>query len=295
MAGMSGGHDTSSITVRSSSLLHRGGTHEPWVLAFSGDELLLAGCLPALAQEAASAQESPPESRDGPELEEVVVVTPCRGCVTTVINSPAPVTVISSEAIASAPDRSLGELLRAVPGVNVVKTSVRDYNVTPRQGTTTLSNSQLVLVDGRSVYLDFIGATLWDLIPVDPADIDQIEVVRGPASAVWGANAFTGVVNVITKSPRLAQGSSVLMTLGRFDRDEGSRAGDGPGMSYGVSTTLSRAASERVAYRLSASYFASRPYVSAGGSPTFRTSPPRARGQPRGRRDPAGGCRGRGA
>ena len=234
----------------------------PGVLAFSWVVLLQTG-LPMSAQEPPSSPEGSPERRPG--LEEVVVVTPCRGCVTTVINSPAAVSVISSEAIASAPDRTLGELLRTVPGVNVVKTSVRDYNVTPRQGTTTLSNSQLVLVDGRSVYLDFIGATLWDLLPVDSADIDQIEVVRGPASAVWGANAFTGVVNIITKPPRRSPGSNVVMNLGRFNRDEGSRAADGAGTNYGVSTTLSRAATERLAYRVSMGYFASDPLSRPAG------------------------------
>jgi iron complex outermembrane receptor protein len=135
-------------------------------------------------------------------LRETMVVTPSRGRQTSVIDSPAAVSVISSEAIAVAPDRSFGELLRAVPGMNAVKGSARDYNVTARQATSTLSNSQLVLLDGRSIYQDFVGAILWDMIPVDPADVLQIEVVRGPASAVWGANAFTGVVNIVTRSPR---------------------------------------------------------------------------------------------
>ena len=43
---------------------------------------------------------------------------------------------------------------------------------------------------------------MWDLVPTNPHDIKQIEVIRGPASAVWGANAMSGVVNVITKTPR---------------------------------------------------------------------------------------------
>ena len=74
--------------------------------------------------------------------------------------------------------------------------------MTSRQATNTTATSQLVLVDGRSVYLDFFGLVLWDFLPTNLNDISQIEVVRGPASAVWGANALTGVVNVITKSPR---------------------------------------------------------------------------------------------
>ena len=87
--------------------------------------------------------------------------------------------------------------------MNVIQTSARDFNLTTRQATSTLNNSQLVLVDGRSVYLDFFGLVLWDFVPNPTSgDIKQIEVVRGPASVVWGANALSGVVNVITKSPR---------------------------------------------------------------------------------------------
>jgi outer membrane receptor protein involved in Fe transport len=221
---------------------------------------LLAGPPAALAQEA-SATAGAAETEAPPVVgrHEEVVVTPCRGCLTTVINSPAAVSVIPSEAIAAAPDRHTPELLRAVPGVNAVRYSSRDWNVTSRQATNTLANSQLVLVDGRSIYLDFIGAILWDLLTVDPVDIEQIEVVRGPASAVWGANAFTGVVNVLTKSPGSSQGASVMVSFASFDRDAGSTVGDGSGSAYAATTTLSRAVSETLAYRISGGYGASDP------------------------------------
>src|SRR5215468_1547188 len=176
----------------------------PGVLAFCA--ALLAGDPQPSAQEpqpAASPAPQPPAPKTTPpRLQETLVVTPCRGCSTSVNNSPAAVTVIPSAVIAAAPDQGIGELLRSVPGVNFIKMSARDFNVSSRTATSTLSDSELVLVDGRSNYLDVIGIILWDLIPVNPDDIEQIEVVRGPASAVWGANAFTGVINIITKTPR---------------------------------------------------------------------------------------------
>ena len=192
-------------------------------------------------------------------LRETMVVTPSRGRRTSVIDSPAAVSVISSDAIAVAPDRSFGELLRPVPGMNAVKGSARDYNVTARQATSTLSNSQLVLLDGRSIYQDFVGVILWDMIPVDPADVLQIEVVRGPASAVWGANAFTGVVNIVTRSPRDAQGSTVELGLVNFNRDAGSTVGRGGGLAYRGTVSLSRALDERLAYRVSGGLFVASP------------------------------------
>jgi outer membrane receptor protein involved in Fe transport len=122
---------------------------------------------------------------------------------TALVDAPATMSVLTSAQIESSPAQNYGDLLRSVPGLNVVQLSARDVNITARQATGTLSNTQLVILDGRSVYLDFFGVVLWDLLPTNMSDVKQIEVVRGPASAVWGANALTGVVNIITKTPRI--------------------------------------------------------------------------------------------
>ena len=87
-----------------------------------------------------------------------------------------------------APAQNYGDLLRSVPGLNVIQTSARDINIdVPPGGTSTLVNSQLVLLDGRSLYLDFFGLVLWDFLPQSPSEIKQIEVVRGPASVGVGS------------------------------------------------------------------------------------------------------------
>ena len=64
-----------------------------------------------------------------------------------------------------------------------------------------LSNKVLVLVNGRSVYVDLLGATFWQMLSIGVEDIERIEVVRGPGSALYGADAFNGVINIITKKP----------------------------------------------------------------------------------------------
>lgn len=119
----------------------------------------------------------------------------------TLINAPVSMSVVTSDVLTSTSAQNYGDLLRSVPGVNVIQVSARDINLTSRQATGTLSNSQLVLLDGRSIYLDFFGIVLWDFLPNNLADVKQIEVIRGPASAVWGANALTGVVQPADKSP----------------------------------------------------------------------------------------------
>ena len=139
---------------------------------------------------------------------ETVVVSASR-TESTVLDAPATISVVPASTLQALPSQSYADVLRTVPGMNVVQLSARDINVTSRQATSTLATSQLALLDGRSLYLDFFGLVLWDFVPTSPADIKQIEVVRGPASAVWGANALTGVVNIITKSPREAAGIDV--------------------------------------------------------------------------------------
>ena len=116
-----------------------------------------------------------------------------------------------------------------------------------------------MLLDDRSIYLDFFGLVLWDFLPANMSDIKQIEVIRGPASAVWGANALTGVVNIITKTPRQAPGTTVSLTGGFFDRDTGSTVGKGVGKLFGANATVARAPSDIWSYRVSAGYFNSDP------------------------------------
>jgi len=57
------------------------------------------------------------------------------------------------------------------------------------------------LIDGRSIYIDQSGTVFWKQLPVALTEIKRIEVLKGPASVVYGFNAFDGVVSIITKSP----------------------------------------------------------------------------------------------
>ncbi len=155
------------------------------------------------------------------------------------LDAPATMSVIGANVLESAPGQNYGDLLRLVPGINAIQTSARDVNLTSRAATSTLSNTELVLLDGRSVYLDFFGLVLWDMLPTNLSDIKQIEVVRGPASA--GANAVSGAVNIITKSPRESVGTNVTISAGGFSRNAGSTAGKGMGSVYGANATVAQA------------------------------------------------------
>jgi len=203
----------------------------------------------------------PPADEKPPNFEEQVVVSASRS-EQALVNAPAAVTLITSETLQASPGANMGDLLRAVPGINVTQLSARDVNFTTRGATSTLSTSQLALVDGRSIYLDFFGMVMWDLVPTNLQEIKRIEVVRGPASAVWGANAMTGVVNVITKTPReLAMtggGNSVTIGAGGFNRNVEGRSQSSGSLFY-VNGSHARAVDENWSYKLSAGYYTQDP------------------------------------
>jgi iron complex outermembrane receptor protein len=223
--------------------------------------LMLAAGSPAAAEQQNPQPQAQDDAQDRPTFEEQVVVSASR-VEQQLVNAPAAVSVVTAETIENSPATNIGDLLRAVPGVNVAQVSARDVNITSRGSTGTLSTSQLALVDGRSVYLDFFGMVMWDLIPTNPNDIKQIEVIRGPASAVWGANAMSGVVNVITKSPRelAAQGGSALtIGIGTFDRDTAAAGERTAGSLFYVNGSHAEAVNDRWAFKLSAGYFTQDP------------------------------------
>ena len=195
---------------------------------------------------------------------DTVVVTASRNEVR-LIDAPVSTSVISTATLETTSAQNYGDLLRATPGVNVIQLSARDVQVTSRSPGNTLTNSQLVLVDGRSAYLDFFGLVLWDLLPTNFDDVEQIEVVRGPASAVWGANAMTGAVNIITKPPRESVGTTVTLSGGYVDRNDGSGTGRGAGSLFGANATVTRAPNDRLSYRVSAGYFTSAAFARPTG------------------------------
>ena len=188
----------------------------------------------------------PPQKPDEPpKFEDTVVVTGTKA-EQKLIDATATMSVITSATIEMAPSANFAELLRTIPGVNITQVSARDINVTSRAATGTLATGQLALLDGRTLYQDFFGFVMWDFLPVNFDEVKQVEVIRGPASAVWGANALYGVVNVISKTPRELQGTSATLGFGGFDRPDADA-----GSVWYVSGTHAAAPNDRWSYKLS--------------------------------------------
>jgi iron complex outermembrane receptor protein len=128
------------------------------------------------------------------------VITASRGAQSP-LDSPNSTTIITRQDIRLSGHTRIPELLRRVAGMDVMQITGGDSNVSMRGFNSRLANKLLVLVNGRSVNNDILGSTFWESFTIDVDQIERIEVVRGPGSALYGADAFAGVVNIITIAP----------------------------------------------------------------------------------------------
>ena len=116
--------------------------------------------------------------------------------------APSNVYVITDEDIRHSGATDIPTILRRIPGMEVMQMSGADFNVSVRGNNQTAANKLLVLVDGRPIYEYAFGSVFWSMLPVTLPEIKKIEVMKGPSAAIYGFNAFDGVVNIITKSPQ---------------------------------------------------------------------------------------------
>ena len=135
--------------------------------------------------------------------------------------SPAIASVITAEDIAAIGATELNEVLETVPGLHVGVSGVGYRPIFSIRGIYTQTNPQvLVLINGvpvKNVFEGQLGAA-WGRMPV--TGIARIEVIRGPGSALYGADAFSGVINIITKSAADVRGLEIGARAGSFDRND---------------------------------------------------------------------------
>ena len=125
-----------------------------------------------------------------------------------------PVSVITAEDIHYSGLTNIPEILQFSPGIDMLRISRFRYAVGVRGLHEFISDRTLVLINGRSAESPLFGGSEYYTLPILMEDIERIEVVRGPGGAAWGANAFNGVINIITKKPEDVLGvfSSTTMT-----------------------------------------------------------------------------------
>ncbi len=128
--------------------------------------------------------------------------------------APAAVHVVSQSDIRRSGARSIPELLRLVPGMQVAQIDANKWAVTSRGANGRFANKLLVLMDGRTIYNPLLSGVYWDAQDTDLSSIERIEIVRGPGATMWGSNAVNGVVNIITKHAADTQGETLAVSGG---------------------------------------------------------------------------------
>lgn len=142
----------------------------------------------------------------------------------------AAVSVVTAQEIRAAGIQTVADALRLVPGVYVQHSGNNMWDVSIRGLNSTVGQQLLFMVDGRSVISPLYSSVDWTRVQLTVEQIERIEVIRGPATAVWGANAVNGAINVITKKAGDSQGTQVVSgggnTVQRSSVSHGSNLSD---------------------------------------------------------------------
>jgi iron complex outermembrane recepter protein len=147
------------------------------------------------------------------------------------LRAPATVYVISHDDIDRSGVTSIPEALRLAPNLLVTQTSSSAYVISARglggnPNSQNFSNKLLILIDGRSVYTPLYSGIYANTLDVMLEDVDRIEVISGVGATLWGANAMNGVINIITRSSYLTQGSYLDVGAGNSEQLAAARYGD---------------------------------------------------------------------
>jgi iron complex outermembrane receptor protein len=174
-----------------------------WVPAGAG---LLSGVLASL-----QAAAEPPAPLAGAQLADLsleqlreVVVSTVSRVDERLDHVAASVYVISAEDIRRSGASTLPEALRLAPTLMVAQADGNQYAISARGFNNVLANRLLVLIDGRTVYSPLFSGVFWEAQDVLLEDVERIEVVTGPSTALWGSNAVNALVHVITSSAAAA-------------------------------------------------------------------------------------------
>jgi len=139
-----------------------------------------------------------------------------------IVEAPAAISVVEPEVLQNTSLTGQTPLaLQRVPGVDVVQSGVNDFNVNARGFNSTLNRRVLVLQDGRDLSIAFLGAQEWNGMVQPLEDLGRLEMVRGPGSALYGANAFSGVINIVTPDAREVAGTKLTLGAGELETFRG--------------------------------------------------------------------------
>jgi iron complex outermembrane receptor protein len=162
-----------------------------------------------------------------------------------VLEAPAAATVIGEGAIAVRPALTPVDHVYDAPGMHVATTGLIQHEVVARGFNNIASGALLVLADNRYVHVPSLRINVYNFLPLTDEDVERIELVRGPGSALYGPNSSNGVMHVISRSPFDAPGGTITLSGGER------------GVAHGQ-LRYAAALSERFALKVSGQYLRGR-------------------------------------
>ncbi|MGI9628111.1 MAG: TonB-dependent receptor, partial [Longimicrobiales bacterium] len=163
-----------------------------------------------------------------------------------VVDAPAAVNIVNPVNVRDgALTSQIPQSLKSLTGVDVAQSGVQDFNISTRGFNSMVNRRVLVLQDGRDLATPALANQEWSALSVPLDDFERIEMVRGPGSALYGANAFSGVLNLISPTARQTRGTKVALGGGEL----GTRRADG--RFAAVTSDL------RLGFRVNAGYYSS--------------------------------------
>lgn len=173
------------------------------------------------------------------------------------LEAPAAVSVVERREIEEQPATTAVDHVKGVKGADIVTTGLAQHNVVARGGNNVFSGALFVLTDNRWASVPSLRFNAYNMIPATSEDIERIEFVLGPGSALYGPNVDKGVMHIITRSPLEAQETTLSLVSGLRE----GRELDGSDGARGVNQATLRHAgllSENVGYKISGMYFRGR-------------------------------------
>tara|TARA_B110000014_G_scaffold249036_1_gene223941 strand:+ start:2458 stop:6834 length:4377 start_codon:yes stop_codon:yes gene_type:complete len=151
--------------------------------------------------------------------------------------------LISSERIQVESSTNLGSFLKGLKGVDYTASGMDSYSISVRGFNSSFSSRLLTLTDGRVANIPALRVVSYNTIPQSQDDIEKMEVILGPSTALYGANAHSGVVNIVSKSPSVSEGLTMHVS-GTSDERELRK----------INGRFAKKINDHISFKVSASY-----------------------------------------
>ena len=125
--------------------------------------------------------------------------------------------VFTADDILHSPAHSVPDLLRTVPGIQVVQIDANKWAISARGFNSRIASKLLVLIDGRNLYSPTFSTVFWESEDLPLDQIERIEIIRGPGATIWGANAVNGVISITSKNSAATLGTTASLVTGDVD------------------------------------------------------------------------------